>query len=117
MTDVVVTFWFETNGYFLADVVCHMIVMADVYCHCGRCKCHFVSMWKFKTTLNDVFIDCGRCYNHNMNWLMLLPWWYMELPHLNGLMFLPNAADGTATYVTADKFVCCGRWNGHYVTG
>ena len=26
VTDAVVTFWFETNGYFLADVVCHMIM-------------------------------------------------------------------------------------------
>ena len=27
---------------------------------------------------------------------------------------LPNAAVGTATYVTAEVFVCCGRWNGHF---
>ena len=56
----------------------------------------------------------------------------MELPHLNGLMFLPNVADGTATYVTAeladviaivvdgittfewaDVFTQCSRWNSH----
>ena len=38
-----------------------------------------------------------------MNWLMLLPKWQMELPHIIGLMLLPNVADGTATYVTADS--------------
>ena len=27
----------------------------------------------------------------------------MELPHMNGLMLLPNVADGTVTYVTADS--------------
>ena len=26
VTGVIVTFWFETNGFFLADVVCHMIM-------------------------------------------------------------------------------------------
>ena len=36
-----------------------------------------------------------------MEWLMLLPKWQMELPHMNGLMLLPNVADGTATFVTA----------------
>ena len=74
VTDVVVTFGLKPMDIFLADVICHIIyAMADVCCHCGRCKCHFVCMWKMKTTLNDVFIDCGRCYNHNMIWLVLLP--------------------------------------------
>ena len=50
-----------------------------------------------------------------MNWLMLLPKWQMELPLMNGLMFLLNVADGTATCVTAKRFVCCGRWNSHIV--
>ena len=39
-----------------------------------------------------------------MNWLMSLPTWQMELPHMNGLMLLPNVADGTAKYVTADSW-------------
>ena len=30
------------------------------------------------------------------------------------VFILPNTANGTATYVTADMFVCCGRWNGHF---
>ena len=47
VTDVVVTVWFETNGHFLADVVCHIImswlmfvaIVADVNATlyvCGR---------------------------------------------------------------------------------
>ena len=48
------------------------------------------------TTLNNLFF-CGRCYSHTVNWPMLLPKWQMELPHMYGLMFLPNVADGTAT--------------------
>ena len=63
------------------------------------------------------FVVCGRCHSHTTNWLMLLPKWQMELPHMNGLMLLPNVADGTATYVRADDFVYCGRWNSHCVTG
>ena len=50
-----------------------------------------------------ILVVCGRCYSHTMNWLMLLPKWQMELPHMNGLMLLPNVVDGTATYVTADS--------------
>ena len=46
VTDVVVTFWFETNGYFLADVVCHVImswlmfiaIVADVNATLSLCE-------------------------------------------------------------------------------
>ena len=73
VTDVVVTFGLKP---------------LDVF---GRCYYHVVMSWlMFIAIVADVkatlflfvedenhidwcFIDCGRCYNHNMNWLMLLP--------------------------------------------
>ena len=91
--------------YVMADVIAIVANVNATIFVCGR--------W------NHIryFVVCGRCYSHTMNWLMLLPKWQMELPHMNGLMLLPNVADGTATYVTADEFVYCGRWNSHLVTG
>ena len=41
----------------------------------------------------------------------------MELPCLYGLMFLPNTADGTATYVTADMFIVVADEKATFVTG
>ena len=103
---------------FLADVVCHIIIswlmfvaiVADVNATlfvCRRWKPHWMM---FLLIVADVIttIWIGWCYCHSGGWNYHI---------LNGLMFLPNAADGTATYVTADKFVYCGRWNGHFVTG
>ena len=51
VTDVVVTFVLKPVDIFGRCCLPYNYVMADVCCHCGRCKCHFVCMWKMKTTL------------------------------------------------------------------
>ena len=45
---------------------------------------------------------------------MLLPLWWMELPHLLQADVITNVADGTAACVTADVIANCGRWNSHF---
>ena len=41
MTDVIVTFGLKPMDVFGRCYLPCGYVMADVYCHCGRCKSHF----------------------------------------------------------------------------
>ena len=93
-----------------------------MFCN-GWCYCHYVfcGIWH-----HILYCVCGRCYNHFINWLMLLPWWQMELPHIYGLMFFALCnrwnshlwqlmyyfvADGMTTFVTGWCYCHGGRWN------
>ena len=48
-------------------------------------------------------------------WLMWLPLWQMELPHVLNKSI--GVAVGIASYVLADVIANCGRWNNHMCDG
>ena len=55
-------------NYVMADVIAIMFLLADVIAN--------YVLWDI---VPHLYCVCGRCYDHLCDWLMLLPWWQMEL--------------------------------------
>ena len=95
----VIAMWLD--GWWLMPIVTDVVV---TLCFCGWWKPLVWDNWW--NWLWQMEVTCI--------WLMLLPWWQMELPHFLGWCN-NHVADGTATCVTADVIVYCGRWNSHFM--
>ena len=74
--------------FIMADVITIILLLYWDYSRCylllcfynGWCYCHYV-LWNIVSHFILYYV-CGRCYNYYINWLILLPWWQMELPHI-----------------------------------